>query len=99
MGHYYAEMMCSTCGKINCVCPRTTRSYATGWHITADFKILPTEEYKNTVSHYDFVFSVVHTSRESAAAELERIIEDSIQHHLDKAASFKKMKKEKPWLK
>lgn len=45
MGHYYADMMCNTCGNVRCTCPPETKKPNGKFIVTDDYRVVTVDEF------------------------------------------------------
>ena len=57
MGHYYAEMACNRCGRINCICPRPPDNRGSRWINDDDPEFSPI-----SVLEFDTKYAVIKTA-------------------------------------
>ena len=45
MGHYYVDMMCDTCGKIQCTCPQKPDMTHLKWIVDEDLMVIQIQDF------------------------------------------------------
>jgi hypothetical protein len=45
MGHYYADLMCNECGRVNCICPCKPEKPNKNWVVDSDYTVIQVHNF------------------------------------------------------
>jgi hypothetical protein len=98
MGHYYADLMCDTCGEIRCTCPPKPDRSDRHFIVLHDYRVMTkAEATKAGMNPLTRMFTPSFATREEAEVAAKASVEHDLAQAKSRLDYLKAVKAAKPW--